>query len=197
MHILVKGRSVRPGVVIIAVLSGALMIGLSLSSRAAPVLRGPVLQEQEVAASQDVDDAGAAGSVAGENYNDRFRRRINAEKARDRVQHPLAAMHPEHFAVVCEAGCGSGYSDVVDLTPRRVQDPVPPPSRSSSAAPVRNEIVCVGGCYSDAGPEVTASDFSSAGDMPDWMAAPEPGPNQPATRTLRRWYDRIGDTEGR
>lgn len=196
MHILVKRRSVRPEVVIIAVLSGALMIGLSLSSRAAPVLRGPVLQEQEVAASQDVDDAGAAGSVAGENYNDRSRRRIEAEKARDRAQHPLAAMHPEHFAVVCEAGCGSGYSDVVDLTPRRAQDPVRP-SPGSPAASVRNEIVCEGGCYSNAGPQVTGSDLESAGNVPDWMAAPGPGPNQPATRTLRRWYDRIGDTEGR
>lgn len=68
---------------------------------------------------------------------------------------------------------------------------------AGNVAVIRNDIVCVAGCYPDAGPQVTIAEGHSGAVTQEWMPVTEPDTSQPATRAFRRWYDRIGDPGAR
>lgn len=182
MHFLGKWFSLRMAPVMVALLSGVSLLASNIFVHADPILRGTSVQDLEIATALDQNDSGPAG--------DRSHGRIKSKEARGGPQQRLAEMHLEHSAAVCEAGC-----DTV-TTPRPTQAPVS--ASASRPSPIRNDVVCVAGCYPDAGPEVTAAEEHSGAAAREWMAAPEPATSsQPATRTFRRWHDRINNPEAR
>lgn len=182
------------GLSMLAGFSGVWLLASSAPLQAGPALRGTTVQEPEIATVAEVEPGGATGGVAGEIYSDWSRRRLEAEKTQHVVPHPLARSHPDHFVVVCEAGCSAGHSGVVNLTLRHSEGPSPAHS-ANTPGPITNASVCVGGCYNDAGPEAATDEGHSEPGLVNWMTTPEPGMKEPVTQTYRRWHDRIGNPE--
>jgi hypothetical protein len=70
-------------------------------------------------------------------------------KHEEKKPHPLAAMHPDHFVVVCEAGCAGEVVDIVYMERRDARGPVNEKPLKSGAVAGTESIDCVGGCYQD------------------------------------------------
>lgn len=95
---------------------------------------------EEVAALPQA--AGGIPAPEADYYTRRAKTILDAEKAGDAKQHPLAAPYPGMDVVVCEAGCPvSGNPEIVFLRPRFVS------ATSASTSAASKSVACVGGCY--------------------------------------------------
>ncbi|MEQ8823591.1 MAG: hypothetical protein RIC14_04370 [Filomicrobium sp.] len=119
--------------------------------------------------------------------------------------HPLAAMHPDDFVVVCEAGCAKEATHIVYIEPRNARGPVnKKPIKSGVVASSASGIDCVGGCYHretsyesvDAMPYAAA--YAEGGSDEGWMTTVKKAEAEtpaeaakPETTVKKRWYDRL------
>ena len=120
-------------------------------------------------------------------------------KSKEKKPHPLAAAYPEHFVVVCEAGCSKETAHVVYVERRDARGPV-------NVKPIKKGIVagsdgidCVGGCYSGNSSYAAAIDmdtdpaFALTGNAEDgWMTTVKKAKAaKKKSSDAGRWYDRI------
>ncbi|MEM6499822.1 MAG: hypothetical protein AAF709_24330, partial [Pseudomonadota bacterium] len=143
-------------------------------------------------------------------FDRRARAKLEAEGTVKIVPHPLAVQHPDHFTVVCEAGCEVDDVSIVYQELQAARGPVNEPGDEMQELPVeaaKNIVLCVGGCYH--GERVAPSLAELAGDRfapivdadNSWMSneAPEPTQQPQEVRRLNspntdgRWFDRIGE----
>lgn len=143
-------------------------------------------------------------------FDQHARQKLAAEIDVRSSPHPLALQYPDHFTVVCEAGCLADDEDIVYQERRDARGPVNQSADDMKTLPTaaaKNVVLCVGGCYHGervAGPVADlsarvpshASVPSQAGDR-SWMTnggAVAPGSSRrgPPASGGRRWYDRIG-----
>jgi ribosomal protein RSM22 (predicted rRNA methylase) len=86
-------------------------------------------------------------------YTRRAKSILDAEKAGQQVQHPLAAAHPGMDIVVCEAGCPEGDGAHIVFARNHVvategtEGSMQPTSANGSTAASESNVACVGGCY--------------------------------------------------
>lgn len=66
---------------------------------------------------------------------------------KEKKPHPLAAMHPDHFVVVCEGGCADEKAQIVYMERRDARGPVNEKPLKSGVVVGTSSIDCVGGCY--------------------------------------------------
>lgn len=115
--------------------------------------------------------------------------------------HPLANRHPEHFVVVCEAGCSKEFAHIVYVERKDARGPVnaKPINRGEIAG--TDTIDCVGGCYGNRNsfaamvPADENPAFSAADPDNGWMstvkkAAPA-DQKKSGANSGSRWYERI------
>ncbi|MEO1543194.1 MAG: hypothetical protein AAFR75_04150 [Pseudomonadota bacterium] len=136
----------------------------------------------------------------------RAKQKLEAEVSTDGKPHPLALSYPDHFTVVCEAGCRRSDADIVYQERQDARGPINEPGEEFAKLPVeaaKNVVLCVGGCYhGERVPEAIAGLHglvppSSAGDSA-WMSNEDAA--TPAVKTLNgpksdasgRWFDRVG-----
>ncbi|MCV0369897.1 hypothetical protein [Filomicrobium sp.] len=167
--------------------------------KADPALKASKFPERDFAVAE-VPDASQNAKGPGDRdesdpYADWSRSKLENEVHFKR--HPLTENYPNDFAVVCEAGCSSGRVGVVDLTPRRPAQPAAGNGEIPMIELLSNAAVCVGGCYTDAGPQMAFAGGDIGSDAMNWLTTVEPKASKPSAQTGARWYDRIQGTEPR
>ncbi len=121
-----------------------------------------------------------------------------AQKKLDRAKaiteskvHPLAKNYPDHFVVVCEAGCTEYQAEIVYLEPRDARGPVHK-AASDTEGIDPHSVACVGGCYSGNRQFATADGrFMSATNPDSWLTTSKPATPAKPARTGKRWFERI------
>ncbi|MEM1370699.1 MAG: hypothetical protein AAGG72_00575 [Pseudomonadota bacterium] len=188
----------------------------SPKSADANVIRENSSADQEQSASVSAPETKKVANTADQAFDDipifdrRARAKLEAEGTVKIVPHPLAVQHPDHFTVVCEAGCEVDDVSIVYQELQAARGPVNEPGDEMQELPVeaaKNIVLCVGGCYH--GERVAPSLAELAGDRfapivdadNSWMSneAPEPTQQPQEVRRLNspntdgRWFDRIGE----
>lgn len=142
----------------------------------------------------------------------RAKQKLDAEISTEGKPHPLALAYPDHFTVVCEAGCRGKEADIVYQERQDERGPVNEPGEDFVKLPVevsKNVVLCVGGCYhgeripntvadlngwsavpASAGDSTWMSNQTGRGGQVDTLNAPNSG--APKSDASGRWYDRIG-----
>lgn len=116
-------------------------------------------------------------------------------------EHPYALRHPDHFVVVCEAGCSEEQAHVVYLERRDARGPVNETPISKGTVAGTASIDCVGGCYdyreryAAVRPYGEDATVSSSPSEDGWMSTAKPDPAAASsgkpTVSDGRWYERI------
>lgn len=158
----------------------------------------------------DAPKAGAKTGVVGEPSLSIFdlnaKQKLAAEGSSVGQPHPLALSYPDHFTVVCEAGCKERGIGIVYQERQDARGPINVPGVEVEKLPVeasKNVVVCVGGCYNGERVESLTADLGGYVGQPvpsetSWMsneANPSASQTAPAPGKVdasKRWYDRIG-----
>ena len=157
-------------------------------------------QKSGVGASDDMDRAGGSAKKkdvpeVGDSdiYNRWSQETLRKEEGFFEKPHPLAEQHPDHYVVVCEAGCDDGVAHIVGMKQKSASQPTPGRNRGNernNRGGDKNAITCVGGCYD--GQDNIVGTSRSYDDSSDWQTTDELGatPAKPA-KVNKRWYERI------
>lgn len=157
-----------------------------------------------VSADTDRKPAGQAGAGKMDTtvFDRRAKARLQAESSTVGLPHPLATQYPDHFTVVCEAGCEEGDAQIVYQERQDARGPVNQPGAEVEKLPVeaaRNVVTCVGGCYLGekvygdvAGMGAYSAGFANEDNS--WMSSDDakPAVKPAATGGPKRWFNRIG-----
>ncbi|MCH9807903.1 MAG: hypothetical protein K0U74_09235 [Alphaproteobacteria bacterium] len=115
----------------------------------------------------------------------------------EKKPHPLAAGYPEHFVVVCEAGCAKETAHVVYIEPRNARGPVNEKPIKKGVVAGTDSIDCVGGCYDGNHSYATVGGVNApsmaAGQENRWLTSVRKAKPTAARKSAEngRWYDRI------
>lgn len=157
--------------------TGVLAVVLAVAVPAASA--APAVAEKSAQAVAPPAEIKQAAASTDDYYTRRARTVLEAEKAGDANQHPLAASYPGMEIVVCEAGCTTSHGPQVvfqrslasiSTKTEGTMVPISGRDRDGSAARYSNVVACVGGCYDGAG--YTAEPAMSP--IGDWSTTVEP-----------------------
>lgn len=161
-------------------------------------------RSQEVAMKADPGAAEAdAADKKSSVYDEWAKKLLEQESTITDQQHPLALQHPDHFVVVCEAGCEARQVQVVYMERQDARGPVNGPGAALPEIPPEaalNVVTCVGGCYS--GTDVMAGaatvNYSPTADN-SWLTTVKPtavinNADKPKSDASGRWYERMGNS---
>lgn len=118
-------------------------------------------------------------------------------KAIEEKPHPLAAGYPQHFVVVCEAGCAEETAHVVYIERRDARGPVNEKPIKKGTVAGTNAIDCVGGCYDGRHSYLAVAGAGAPTPVNSqedgWLTAVKPGKAADGKKSAKqgRWYDRI------
>ncbi len=146
----------------------------------------------------DTSEADKKASV----YDEWAKKLLDQETAITDQVHPLAMEHPDHFVVVCEAGCEARHVQVVYMERQDARGPVNGPGAVLPEIPPEqalNIVTCVGGCYSGSNVMAGAATVNYVPTADNsWMTTVKPtavinNADQPKNDASGRWYDRMGN----
>lgn len=138
-------------------------------------------------------------------YDRRAAEILSEDRAKvGKVEHPLQSAYPDHFVVVCEAGCGDGKSnEIVSMMPR----PPVGAAKDQQRYDTLGLVTCVGGCPSGGSGQFAALPGNAAGgaaiaaNIGEWMttvARVPDGAQAPAAASAKamgsgEWMNRINE----
>jgi hypothetical protein len=158
--------------------TGALAVVLAVAVPAASA--APATLEKSAQAVTPPAETKQAAASTDDYYTRRARTVLEAEKAGDASQHPLAASYPGMEIVVCEAGCTTSRGPQVvfqrslaSISTKTEGTMVltSGSDRNGPAAGSSKVVACVGGCYDGAGFTAEPAAMSPIG---DWSTTVEP-----------------------
>lgn len=120
-----------------------------------------------------------------------------ANQGRNLGPHPLARQYPDHYVVVCQAGCRTPNEQIVYMEPHEARNPANEPTPDSAQAGT-DYIACVGGCYNVGTntPIYQLNRQATGGSSNSWMSTgSQTNADTDANAASHRWYERInGDS---